>query len=102
MTYPRKIAGNWIQNGRMGKKIAGRTGKNVGEPSKNRPKSDAKRGKSKKKVGFTGQKRVRFLEKSPEIRFETGKSGKSRDSGVKKVGWGRGEKIGFTADFAML
>ena len=56
----------------------------------------------REKVGFTGQKRERFLEKSPEIGFETGKSAKNGDFGAKKEGWGRGEKMGFTADFAML
>ena len=55
VTCHRKNAGNWIQNGRMGKKIDGRTGK----------------------------------------------SGKNGDFGAKKVGWGSGEKMGFTADFAM-
>jgi hypothetical protein len=45
---------------------------------------------------------VRFLEKSPEIGFETGKSGKNGDFGAKKEGWGRGEKMGFTTNFAML
>ena len=34
--------------GRMVKKIDGRTGKNVGEPSNNRPKTDLKRGKAGK------------------------------------------------------
>lgn len=48
VTCHRKIAGIWIQNGRMGKKIDVRTGKNVGEPSKNRPKTDLKRGKAGK------------------------------------------------------
>ena len=86
----------------MGKKIDGRTGKNVGEPSKNRPKSDPKRGKTRKKWASQGKKRARSLEKSPEIGFETEKSGKNGDFGAKKVGWGRGEKMGFTADFAML
>ena len=32
----------------MGKKIDGRTGENGSEPSKNRPKSDLKRGKARK------------------------------------------------------
>ena len=114
----------------MGKKIDGRTGKNGSEPSKNRPKSDPKRGKTRKsglhrtkngsklsknrpksdpKQGKTrkkwasqGKKRVRALKKSPENRLKTGKSGKNGDFGVKKVGWGRGEKMGFAADFAML
>ena len=45
---------------------------------------------------------MRFLEKSPEIGFETEKSGKNGDFGAKKEGWGGGEKMGFTADFAML
>ena len=44
----------------------------------------------------------RSLEKSPEIGFETGKGKKNGDFGAKKVGWGRGEKMGFTANFAML
>ena len=34
--------------------------------------------------------------------LKTGKSGKNGDFGAKKVGWGSGEKMGFTADFAML
>ena len=86
VTCHRKIAGIWIQNGRMGKEIDGRTGKNVGEPSKNRPKSDPKRGKTRKKWASQGKKRARSLEKSPEIGFETGKSGKNGDFGAKKVG----------------
>ena len=76
MTCHQKIAGNWIQNGRMGKEIDGGTGKtrachrkiarsrtqnearreksglhrakNESVPSKNRPKSDPKRGKTRK------------------------------------------------------
>ena len=86
----------------MGKEIDGRTGKNEGVPSKNRPKSDPKRGKTRKKWASQGEKRGRSLEKSPEIGFETGKSAKNGDFGAKKVGWGSGEKTGFTADFAML
>jgi hypothetical protein len=86
----------------MGKKIDGRTGKNERDLSKNRPKSDLKRGKTRKKWASQGKKRAQFLEKSPEIGFETGKSGKNGDFGVKKEGWGSGEKMGFTADFARL
>ena len=86
----------------MGKEIDGRTGKNVGYPSKNRPKSDPKRGKTRKKWTSQGKKRALSLEKSPEIGFEMGKSGKNGDFGAKKEGWGRGGKMGFTADFAML
>ena len=70
--------------------------------SKNRPKSDPKRGKTRKKWASQGKKRVRSLEKSPEIGFETRKSAKNGDFGAKKMGWGRGEKTGFTVDFAML
>ena len=55
-----------------------------------------------KKWALQGKKRARSLEKSPENGFETGKSGKNGDFGVKKEGWGSGEKMGFTADFAML
>ena len=85
----------------MGKEIDGRTGKNEGVPSKKCPKSDPKRGKTRKN-GLHRAKRARFLEKSPENGPETGKSGKNGDFGAKKEGWGRGEKMGFTADFAML
>ena len=57
----------------------------------------------REKSGLRGaKKRARSLEKSPEIGFETGKSGKNGDFGAKKVGWGSGGKMGFTADFAML
>jgi len=45
---------------------------------------------------------VRALEKTPENRPKTGKSGKNGDFGAKKEGWGSGEKMGFTVDFAML
>ena len=86
----------------MGKEIGGRTGKNEGVPSKNRSKSAPKRGKTRKKWTSQGKKRARSLEKSPEIGFETGKSGKNGDFGAKKEGWGRGEKMGFTPDFAMI
>ena len=86
----------------MVKEIDGRTGKNEGVPSKNRRQSAPKRGKTIKKWASQGKKRARSLEKSPGIGFETGKSGKNGDFGAKKVGWGRGEKLGFIADFAML
>ena len=88
--------------GRMVKKIDGRTGKNVGEPSNNRPKLDLKRGKTRKKWTSQGKKRALSLEKSPENGLKTGKSGKNGDFGVKKEGRGSGEKMGFNADFAML
>ena len=71
-------------------------------PSKKRRQSDPKRGKTIKKWASQGKKRARFLEKSPELGPKTGKSAKNGDFGAKKVGWGRGEKMGFTADFAML
>ena len=58
--------------------------------------------KDEKKVGFTGQKTRLLPQKTPGIGFETGKSEKNGDFGAKKEGWGRGEKMGFTADFAML
>ena len=86
----------------MGKEIDGRTGKNEGVPSKKCPKSDPKRGKTRKKWASQGKKRGRFLEKVPEIESKMGKSAKNGDFGAKKEGWGRGEKMGFTADFAML
>ena len=74
----------------------------MGEPSKNRPKSDPKRGKTRKKWTSQGKKRERAIEKSSEVGLKTGKSGKNGDLGAKKMGWGSGEKMGFTADFAML
>ena len=86
----------------MGKEIDGRTGKNEDVPSKNRRQSDPKRGKTRKKWASQGKKRARSLEKSPEIGFETEKSKKKGDFGTKKVGWGSGEKMSFTTDFAML
>ena len=86
----------------MVKEIDGRTGKNVGEPSKNRPKSDPERGKTRKKWASQGKKRDCSLKKTPELGPKTEKSGKNGDFGAKKVGWGSGEKTGFTADFAML
>ena len=86
----------------MVKEIDGRTGKNVGDSSKNRPKSDPEQGKTRKKWASQGKKRGRSLEKVPEIESKTGKSGKNGDFGAKKEGWGGGGKMGFTADFAML
>jgi len=71
-------------------------------PSKNRPKLAPKRGKTRKKWASQGKKRGRFFEKVPEIESKTGKSAKNGDFGAKKEGWGRGGKMGFTADFAML
>ena len=86
----------------MGKEIDGRTGKNEGVPSKKCPKSAPKRGKTRKKWTSQGKKRARSLKKTPELGPKMGKSGKNGDFGAKKVGRGRGEKMSFTADFAML
>ena len=102
MTCHRKITGNWIQNGRMGKEIDGRTGKNEGVPSKNRWKSDPKRGKTRKKWASQGKKRDCSLKKRPNSALKRGKARKNGDYGTKKMGWGRSEKMGFTADFVML
>ena len=102
VTCPRKIAGNWIQNGRRGKKIDVRTGKNGSEPSKNRPKSDPKRGKTRKKWALQGKKRVRFLEKCRKLSLKGGKAGKTEILERKRWGGGGAKKTGFTADFAML
>ena len=71
-------------------------------PSKKCPKSAPKRGKTRKKWASQGKKRARFLEKIARNGFETGKSGENGVFGAKKEGWGRGEKMGFTPDFAML
>ena len=86
MTCHRKIAGNWIQNGRMGKEIDGRTGKKRGRAIEKVPEVGSKTRQDDKKVDFAGQKRARSLEKSPGIGFETGKSGKNGDFGAKKEG----------------
>ena len=59
-------------------------------------------GTGKKKEHFTGQKTRVIPRKIARKRIENGKSGKNGDFGAKKMGWGRGEKMGFTADFAML
>ena len=66
------------------------------------PEVGPKMRKDEKKVGFAGQKTRLSLEKSPENGLKTGKSAKNGDFGAKKEGWGGGEKMGFTADFAML
>ena len=71
-------------------------------PSKKCPKSAPKRGKTRKKWTSQGKKRARSLKKTPELGPKMGKSAKNGDFGAKKMGWGRGEKMGFTADFAML
>ena len=86
----------------MGKEIDGRTRKNEGVSSKKRRKLAPKRGKTRKKWASQGKKRDCSLKKTPELGPKTGKSAKNGDFGAKKVGWGRGEKMGFTADFAML
>ena len=70
--------------------------------SKNPQNLGSGRGKMRKKWTSQGKKRERAIEKSPENGLKTGKSGKNGDLGAKKVGWGSGEKMGFTADFAML
>ena len=55
-----------------------------------------------KKVDFTGQKMGAFPRKIARNRVRNGEKRENGDFGVKKVGWGSGEKMGFTADFAML
>ena len=86
MTCHRKIAGIWIQNGRMGKKIDGRTGKKGSVPSQNRRKSAPKRGKTRKKWTSRGKKRVRFLENRPKSGSKRGQSRKAEISRRKR--WG--------------
>ena len=99
---PRKIARSRTQNEERREKSGLRGAKNERDLSKNRSKSDQKRGKTRKKWASQGKKRAHFLEKSPENGLKTEKSGKNGDFGAKKVGWGSGGKMGFTADFAML
>ena len=74
-----------------------------GEISRRSARSRTQNGERREKSGLhRAKKRERALEKVPEIESKTGKSGKNGDFGVKKEGWGSGEKMGFTADFAML
>ena len=91
----------WGSTGKSKEEVSFGAEKSNG-PSKNRPKSDSKRGRARKKSTSQVKKRARSLEKSPEIGFKMEKSKKNGDFGAKKVGWGRSEKMGFTADFAML
>ena len=84
----------------MGKEIDGRTGKNEGVPSKNRPQSAPKRGKTRKS-GLHRAKNERDLSKNrPKSDLKRGKAGKTEI--LERKRWGSGEKMGFTADFAML
>ena len=100
-------------------------------PSKNRGKLDSKWENGKENRRWNGEKRGRAIGKAPEIRVKTrkdekkdglhraknerdlskktpelgpktGKSAKNGDFGAKKEGGGGGEKMGFTADFAIL
>jgi len=66
------------------------------------PEVGSKTRQDEKKVDFTGQKTSAISQKTPELGPKMGKSAKNGDFGAKKMGWGRGEKMGFTADFAML
>ena len=77
----------------------GKVGKISRKIVRSRTQNEARR---EKNGLHRAKKRARFLEKSPEIGFEMGKSGKNGDFGAKKEGWGGGEKMGFTVDFAML
>ena len=76
----------------MGKKIDGRTGKNVGEPSKNRPKSDLKWGKTRK----SGLRRAKNESDSSKNRrklsLKRGKAGKTEILERKRWGGGAAKK----------
>ena len=75
----------------------------VGKISRKIVRSRTQNEERREKSGLhRAKKREQFLEKVPEIESKTGKSGKNGDFGAKKEGWGSGEKMGFTADFAML
>ena len=76
----------------MGKEIDGRTGKNEGVPSKNRPQSAPKRGKTRKS-GLHRAKNERDLSKNrPESGSKRGKARKTEISGRKRKGGGEAEK----------
>ena len=61
----------WGSTGKSKEEVSFGAEKSNG-PSKNRPKSDAKWGRARKKSTSQGKKRERFLEKSPEIGFKMG------------------------------
>ena len=96
---PSKNAGNWIQNGRMGKKIDGGTGKNVGEPSKKPQKLGSKRGKTRKKVGFAGQKTRAIPRKIARNRVRNGEKREKRRFWSEKGGVGEWRKNGLYCQF---
>ena len=81
----------------------GSVAKIKGEISRKIARSRIQNEERREKSGLRRAKNERVSsKKSPEIGFETGKSAKNGDFGAKKEGWGRGEKMGFIADFAML
>ena len=86
VTCHRKIAGNWIQNGRRGKKIDGRMGEKRGRAIEKSSEVGPKTRKNEKKWTSQDKKREQAIEKSPEIGFKTGKSKKNGDYKAKKVG----------------
>ena len=80
----------------------GECGEKRGRALEKSPGIGSKTRKDEKKVDFAGQKTSAIPRKSPEIGFKTGTIAKSGDFEAKKMGWGRGEKMGFSAGFAML
>ena len=58
--------------------------------------------KDEKKVGFAGQKTSAIPRKIARNRVRNGEKREKRRFWSEKGGWGSGEKMGFTADFAML
>ena len=70
----------------------GSAGKNEGVPSKNRPKSDPKRGKTRKKWASQGKKRDCPLKKRPESGSKRGKARKTEILERKRRGGGEAKK----------
>ena len=66
------------------------------------PEVGSKTRQDEKKVGFTGQKTGAFPRKIARNRVRNGEKQEKRRFRGEKDGVGRGEKMGFTADFAML
>ena len=92
MTYHQKITGNWIQNGRMGKEIDGRTGKNEGVPSKNRPKSAQNEERREKSGLHRAKNESSPLKNRPKSGSKRGKAGKTEILERKRWGGGAAKK----------
>ena len=76
----------------MGKEIDGRTGKNEGVPSKKCPKSDPKRGKTRKNGLHRAKKEGDSSKKCRKLSLKRGKAGKTEILERKRWGGGAAKK----------